>query len=92
MDVDNEQTAFKDAKENTEERNETQNMEEEPESIDIGDLDILGLEQACKTKNYDKIPERQLEKPGSNFVKSTEVENPWHTAWKSMGWKDPQQR
>lgn len=27
-------------------------MEEEPESIDIGDLDILGLEQACKTKNY----------------------------------------
>ena len=52
---------FKDTKENTEERNETLNMEEEPESIDIGDLDILGLEQACKTKNYDKIPERRLE-------------------------------
>ena len=36
-------------------------MEEEPERIDIRDLDIRGLEQACKTKNYDKIPERQLE-------------------------------
>ena len=38
-----------------------QHMEEEPESFDIGDLDILGLEQACKKKEYDKIPERQLE-------------------------------
>lgn len=36
-------------------------MEEEYESIDIGDLDILGLEQACKTNNYGNIPERQLE-------------------------------
>lgn len=40
---------------------EAQHMEEEPESFDIGDLDILGLEQACKKKEYDKIPERQLE-------------------------------
>ena len=38
-----------------------QHMEEEPKSFDIGDLDILGLEQACKKKEYDKIPERQLE-------------------------------
>jgi len=36
-------------------------MEEELESIDIGDLDILGLEQDCKTKSYDKIPKRQLD-------------------------------
>ena len=31
------------------------NMEEEPKSIDIGDLDIFGLEQACKKKEYYKI-------------------------------------
>lgn len=36
-------------------------MEEEPESIDIGDLFILGLEQYCKTNNYDNILERKLE-------------------------------
>lgn len=58
MDVDNAHTTFKDTMENREEINEMQNMEEELESIDIGYLDILGLEKACKTKNYDKIPER----------------------------------
>lgn len=36
-------------------------MEEEPENIDIGELDILGLEQACKTNNFDKIPDRQVD-------------------------------
>ena len=36
-------------------------MEEEPKSIDIGELDILGLEQACRTIFFDKIPDRQLE-------------------------------
>ena len=36
-------------------------MEEEPESFDIGDLDILWLEQACNKEEYDKIPEQQLE-------------------------------
>ena len=36
-------------------------MEEEPESFDIGYVDILGLEKACKKKEYEKIPERQLE-------------------------------
>ena len=38
-----------------------QHMEEEPKSFDIGDLDILGLEQAYKKKEYDKIPKWQLE-------------------------------
>ena len=33
-----------------------QHMEEESESFNIEDLDILGLEQACKKKEYDKIP------------------------------------
>jgi len=32
-------------------------MEEEPKSFNIKDLNILGLEQACKKKEYDKIPE-----------------------------------
>lgn len=46
----------------TETEQETvQHMEVEPESFNIGDLDILGLEQACKKKEYDKIPERRLE-------------------------------
>ena len=36
-------------------------MEEEPESIDMGELDIFGLEQACKKKEYDKITTRQIE-------------------------------
>jgi len=44
-----------------EERSEAQHMEEEPESINIRYLDLLGLEQACKKKEYDKILERQLE-------------------------------
>lgn len=36
-------------------------MEEELKNIDIGELDILELEMACKTKKFDKIPARQLE-------------------------------
>ena len=36
-------------------------MEEEPKSFNIKDLNILGLEQACKKKEYDKIPEWQLQ-------------------------------
>jgi len=61
MEVDNSQLDLSRATETTEDISDTHHMEEEPESIDIGDLDILGLEQACKTKNYDKILERQLE-------------------------------
>jgi len=61
MDVDNMQPANTAITDTTKERSEAQHMEEEPESIDIGDLDILGLEQTCKTKEYDKILERHLE-------------------------------
>lgn len=61
MEMDSEENALKDAIGSAEERNETKNMEEEPESIDLGDLDIIGLEQVCKTKSYDKIPEGQLD-------------------------------
>lgn len=34
----------------------TQQMDEEPESIDLGVVDILKLEQACRKKDSDKIP------------------------------------
>jgi len=61
MDVDNMQPTNTAITDTTKERSEAQHMEEEPESIDIGDLDILGLEQTCKTKEYDKILERHLE-------------------------------
>ena len=36
-------------------------MEEETEAIDIGELDIQGLELACTTNNFDNIPHGQLE-------------------------------
>lgn len=36
-------------------------MEEEPESFDLGDIDIFSLEQACKRKELDTILDRQLE-------------------------------
>jgi len=38
-----------------------QNMEEDPEPLDIGELDILGLEQACKTGKFEKIPKKQVD-------------------------------
>lgn len=36
-------------------------MEEDPENIDIGELDIQGLEQACDANNFDKIPDQKVE-------------------------------
>ena len=42
------------------ESSQSQHMEEEPESIDLGGLDILELEQVCRNKDYEKIPEHQI--------------------------------
>ena len=39
-----------------------QNMEVEPEIIDLMGLDILELELACKRKEFDKIPDQQLDR------------------------------
>lgn len=36
-------------------------MEEEPQSFDVGYLDIFSLEPACRKKEFDKIPDRQLQ-------------------------------
>jgi len=44
-----------------EEQNDSQVMEEDPENIDIGELDIQSLEQACRTKFFDKNLDQQVE-------------------------------
>lgn len=61
MEVDNTAPSPRTAAETTEDLQESQYMEEDPENINIGKLDILGLEQACKTRNFDKIPDRQVD-------------------------------
>jgi len=62
MEMDNPESSSKTLKETEEVFTEIQVMEEDPENIDIGELDILSLEQACKTGNFDKIPDRQVDK------------------------------
>lgn len=42
------------------ESSQMQHMEEEPESIDLGGLDMFELEQVCRKKEYDKIQVHQL--------------------------------
>lgn len=37
-------------------------MEEEPQRIDYGYLDIIGLEDACKRKEFLSIPNQQIQK------------------------------
>lgn len=36
-------------------------MEVDRETIDIGELDILGLEKACKTGKFDKITDKRVD-------------------------------
>jgi len=36
-------------------------MEEDSENIDIGELDLLGLEQACKSSKFGKITDTQVD-------------------------------
>lgn len=61
MEVDSTQMQLTIVDDTEAEQETVQHMEEEPESFNIKDLDILGLEQACKKKEYEKIPERQIE-------------------------------
>lgn len=62
MELDNPESSSRMLKETEDAFPETQIMEEDSETIDIGELDILGLEQACKTGNFYKIPEKQVDK------------------------------
>jgi len=43
-----------------EDMNQPQVMHEEPESFNLGGLDIMELKEACKKKEFEKIPEHQL--------------------------------
>ena len=54
------QTTVIQEEEPIEDSDHPQFMEEEMENIDIGDLDITGLETACTTNNFDNIPAGQL--------------------------------
>jgi len=63
---------------------EPQSMEEDLEHIDIGELDILSLEQACKTGNFEKIPDRQvdnlvevLNKAQNKYSLGVQIGSPW---------------
>jgi len=61
MEVDNPEPSTKEVKERAVDFQEPQLMEEDFENIDIGELEILGLEQACETRNFDKIPDRKVD-------------------------------
>jgi len=61
MDIDNLLTDPLKTNHHMDESCQQSHMDEEPESFDLGDLDISSLEQACKKKEFDKIPDRQLE-------------------------------
>ena len=47
--------------ESRDDNNKPTYMEEEPESIDLGELEILALELSCHQRNYDKIPNRKID-------------------------------
>ena len=36
-------------------------MDEDQTLVDIGALDITGLEEACRTKNFEQIPEKEVD-------------------------------
>lgn len=61
MDIDNPAQSKNKGKEAEGSIQETHFMEDDSEPIDIGELDILGLEQACKSGNFDKIPDTQVD-------------------------------
>ena len=58
MDIDDNLPSASQTDETKEHKNTPTHMEEEPERIDLGDVDILALELACHQKAYDKIPLR----------------------------------
>lgn len=62
MEVDGKLIASQKADTHQEETSHVQNMEEEPESIDLNGLDIIELELCCKKKAYEKISESDIDK------------------------------
>jgi len=62
MEVDGKEDVHQDSEINKEDSEQVQQMDEEPESIDLNGLDILELEAACKKRAYESISELQLDK------------------------------
>jgi hypothetical protein len=62
MKVDGKLIPPQDSDTHQEETSQVQNMEEEPESIDLHGLDIIELELCCKKKAYEKISESDIDK------------------------------
>ena len=61
MDLDDPKSAtLKSGKENAT-RDTPNPMEEDVEKLELGDLDIIGLEDACKHQEFDKIKPHQIE-------------------------------
>lgn len=59
-------------------------MDEDLEPLDFGELDILGLEQACRTRNFEKIREEQvdnlvavLSKAQKKYSLGVQIGSPW---------------
>jgi len=48
-------------KSNEEDQNTPIHMDEEPESVDLEGLDILRLEAACRQKEFNAIPPKEIE-------------------------------
>lgn len=84
MDVEYPGSNEKSVKERADTSQEPQNMEEDPEPLDIGELDILGLEKACKTGSFEKILERQvdnlvevLNRAQKKYSLGVQIGSPW---------------
>ena len=45
-----------------EEQNTPIHMDEEPKNVDLGGLDILSLEVACRQNEFSAIPPREIER------------------------------
>ena len=84
MEIEYSQRNKKDSQEKEGSSQAPQNMEEDTEPLDIGELDILNLELACKTGNFEKIPETQvdnlvevLNKARTKYSLGVQTGSPW---------------
>ena len=62
MDIDDPKASPKAYLEDIPDNSQSNFMEEDSEGLDLGELDILGLEDACRKKDYDKINPIQIHK------------------------------
>ena len=62
MDIDNPKANPKAANEETPGSSLLSFMDDDSEGLDLGEFDILGLEYACRRKDFDKINPVQIDK------------------------------